>query len=346
MSRTQIAAEDSLEQHENQAGESERSEGGHTHARIERPKTLLGRLLSVGAFPVALVSVFFGFFFALERGYNLAVSITVLAFLNLVFVMFLEKILPHTYHWKIRWQALKTDILHVVFSDRINYLVFELLLGGVLLAISLKVSELVDYALWPSHWPILLQLPLTCLVAEFFHYWWHRASHEFEWIWKFHATHHSSEHMYFLAAARFHPFDNLMAHAVQMIPLVALGVPKETLALYMLFVSVQGPFGHGNVSIRLGPLNYLFAVAEVHRWHHSQNLEDANSNYGGGIIFWDLVFGTFNLPKDREHQPDDLGLVDMPRFPQNYLGQLAAPFRWGRLTEKDAEGGKYQGRRS
>ena len=64
------------------------------------------------------------------------------------------------------------------------------------------------------------------------------------------------------------------------------------LLLYTVWVSVHGLFQHCNVRLRLGPLNYIFSMCELHRWHHSLKLEEANSNYGNNILFWDLVFDT------------------------------------------------------
>ena len=99
------------------------------------------------------------------------------------------------------------------------------------------------------------------------------------------------------------------------------------------WIVVHGMYQHCNVDVKLGPLNYIFSMAELHRWHHSLTLEEANSNYGNNIIFWDLVFGTMFWPKERlpsEH----IGLSDMPEFPQSYLEQLSSPFKWQQIVEK------------
>jgi sterol desaturase/sphingolipid hydroxylase (fatty acid hydroxylase superfamily) len=57
-----------------------------------------------------------------------------------------------------------------------------------------------------------------------------------------------------------------------------------------------GIFQHANVQLRLGPLNWFFSMAELHRWHHSRTVEEANHNYGQTISVWDWVFGTRYLP--------------------------------------------------
>ena len=76
-------------------------------------------------------------------------------------------------------------------------------------------------------------------------------------------------------------------------------------------------------------------MAELHRWHHSRILDEANTNYGQNLIVWDVVFGTRFLPADRE-PPEDIGLTGLSAFPMDYLGQLASPFTWRRI-ERESE---------
>jgi sterol desaturase/sphingolipid hydroxylase (fatty acid hydroxylase superfamily) len=62
-------------------------------------------------------------------------------------------------------------------------------------------------------------------------------------------------------------------------------------------------------------------------------LAEANSNYGSNLIVWDLVFGSFFLPADRQ-PPARIGIADMATFPQTWAAQMAAPFRWKRLARE------------
>src|SRR6185369_10374642 len=93
------------------------------------------------------------------------------------------------------------------------------------------------------------------------------------------------------------------------LPLIALGAPPIVIMLFTLFDAVFGMLQHANLDMRLGPLNYAFSAAEPHRWHHSRTLAEANTNYGSNLIVWDLVFGTFYLPSDRE-PPAAIGIAD------------------------------------
>jgi sterol desaturase/sphingolipid hydroxylase (fatty acid hydroxylase superfamily) len=86
------------------------------------------------------------------------------------------------------------------------------------------------------------------------------------------------------------------------------------------------------VDVRLGPLNWIFSGPDLHRWHHSSVIEESNKNYGATLIFWDILFGTRFLPKDRR-TPAILGIPQIPTFPKTFLGQLWVPFRWVKLKQ-------------
>ena len=165
-------------------------------------------------------------------------------------------------------------------------------------------------------------------------YWAHRFGHEWPILWRFHAVHHSAPRLYFLNAVRFHPVDLAISNFAPFVPLVALGAGEEVLALFALVSAVHGLFQHANVPLRLGPLNWFFSMAELHRWHHSKRLEEANTNYGANLILWDIVFRSRFLPSDRE-PPTEIGIETLPNFPGGYWAHLASPFNW-KATEEAA----------
>jgi sterol desaturase/sphingolipid hydroxylase (fatty acid hydroxylase superfamily) len=68
-------------------------------------------------------------------------------------------------------------------------------------------------------------------------------------------------------------------------------------------------------------------MAELHRWHHSRKMSESNRNYGSNVIVWDLLFGTFYWPRDRK-PPTDVGLFELPHFPQHVVPQLLSVFYW------------------
>jgi sterol desaturase/sphingolipid hydroxylase (fatty acid hydroxylase superfamily) len=161
----------------------------------------------------------------------------------------------------------------------------------------------------------------------------HRLHHEWRPLWRLHAVHHSAQRLYFLNTLRTHPLEALLNTVAVMTPLILLGVGAQVLALYAVFASTFRLLQHSNVDVRLGPLNWIFSMSEVHRWHHSRRVDEANANYGAVILLWDIVFRTRRVPTDRVAGLD-VGLADMPEFPTSYLRQLASPFS-ARLWRRD-----------
>lgn len=176
--------------------------------------------------------------------------------------------------------------------------------------------------LWPAALPHLVQLALAFLLAELGIYWMHRGIHASRLLFRFHAMHHSAPAIYWLNASRFHPIDLLLLHAAGVTPMLILGAGPEVVAAYGV-VSQTGAFlQHANLRVRGGLLSWIFHLPELHRWHHAADRAEGDSNFGGTLIVWDVLFGTRRLPRDREAE------VGLGRpFPTCYLGQLAAPFR-------------------
>jgi sterol desaturase/sphingolipid hydroxylase (fatty acid hydroxylase superfamily) len=110
------------------------------------------------------------------------------------------------------------------------------------------------------------------------------------------------------------------------LPLLLLGTPERALLVFTALAGMHLTLQHANIDLRIGPLNWIVSLSELHRWHHSRERAEADANYGGTLLLWDVVFGTRVLPRDRE-PPADTGLTGYPAYPTGYLAQLASPFR-------------------
>lgn len=248
-----------------------------------------------------------------------------------------ERLLPYRPRWNRSQGDVGTDVLHAIFSGLGTTQLARPFVQACGVLLAGRLSETIGAGLWPGGWPLPAQLALALVIAELPQYWFHRWQHEHEFLWRFHATHHSAPRLYWLNAARFHPIDLFLLYVVGYVPLVALGCPEAVIMLFALFDAVFGMLQHSNIDVRLGALNHVFSMAEPHRWHHSRTVREANTNYGSNLIVWDLVFGSFFLPADRE-PPEAIGIADMPDFPAAYLAQLASPFRWRSLARAAASG--------
>jgi sterol desaturase/sphingolipid hydroxylase (fatty acid hydroxylase superfamily) len=260
-------------------------------------------------------------------------TLTVATGVGLVAVMIAERLWPYRPAWNRNHGDLGTDLWHAAISGLGATRLVRPLVGVVGVVAAGALSRAFGATVWPTGSPYVAQLALALVVAELPQYWVHRWQHEHESLWRLHATHHSAPRLYFLNAARFHPLDLALLYFVGYLPLIALGCPEEVLMLFALFDAVFGMLQHANIDVSLGGWNRVFSMAEVHRWHHSRTIREANTNYGSNLMLWDLVFGSFFLPPDRE-PPADIGIADMPDFPTRYLAQLASPFRWRRLPRE------------
>jgi sterol desaturase/sphingolipid hydroxylase (fatty acid hydroxylase superfamily) len=296
-------------------------------------------LFATTVFPIVLGGAIAATIAIMDHGVNPAIAFGGPVAAAYLLVMTLERLIPLHRSWQRSYGDIHVDLGHLFFSGVVGLELLRPLMLGIAVALGSLIASSTSGGPWPSGWPIVAQLLLALVIGEFFMYWVHRLAHEWEWLWRFHAVHHSAPRLYFLNAARFHPVDLAISNFAPFVPLVALGASAEVLALFALVSAVHGIFQHANLPLRLGPLNWFFSMAELHRWHHSRILEEANTNYGQNLIVWDVVFGTRFLPADRE-PPEDIGLTGLAAFPMDYLGQLASPFTWRRIEREStaAEG--------
>ncbi|MDJ0865743.1 MAG: sterol desaturase family protein [Myxococcota bacterium] len=283
------------------------------------------RLFSVTAFPFVFTATLAGTLWLLDRGVDPALAIAPGTALAYAFVAGFERVFPLHRSWLHSTGDLRVDTALFATNTLVIATTTPIVVGAAI-AFGGWLAETMGAGLWPLAWPVLAQLALALVIAEAVEYSVHRAMHEVPWLWRFHATHHSAPRLYWLNAVRFHPIDLFLVGVGKLVPLAVLGAGPEVLALVNLVSGVHGTFQHANLPLRLGPLNWVFSMAELHRWHHSKRIEEANTNYGGNLIVWDVLFGTRFLP-DRA-PPEAIGIADLPAFPAGFVDNLLAPFRW------------------
>jgi len=144
------------------------------------------------------------------------------------------------------------------------------------------------------------------VAVEFAYYWFHRASHRVRWLWATHAVHHSPEEMTLLSSLRLGWTNLLSASWVFYVPLILIGFdPKLVVLLLALDLRYQF-FLHTEAKLSFGPLEWLLNTPSHHRAHHGRNDTYLDSNYGGVVIVFDRLFGTFRA--ERVEEPVEFGL--------------------------------------
>jgi sterol desaturase/sphingolipid hydroxylase (fatty acid hydroxylase superfamily) len=170
--------------------------------------------------------------------------------------------------------------------------------------------------------PLWLQAIGIILIGDFVGYWVHRYTHQ-GWWWRVHAVHHSSPQLDWLAAARVHPFNDALGAVTRVVPLIAMGFAPIAVAGVLPFFTLFAITLHANLNWDYGPLRAVIASPRFHRWHHTSAEEGRDKNFSGLLPIWDILFGTYYMPKGVE--PQAFGVSDP--VPAGIVGQMAYPFR-------------------
>ena len=278
-------------------------------------------LLAWCTYPLTLTLAVGGTVAGVRAGWPPAAVVMGLIFVLALSLMWLERWMPHREAWLRPLAELQVDVAHMV-NTGISTEIFRALTFGGLLIVATWLTARLGMNLWPQEAPASVQLGLALLIGDFGAYWVHRTAHEGTLIWKVHAMHHSSERLHTLSSGRNHPGNAILAYGSQVVPLILLGANTEVLATLSAFTAVHGMLQHCNADLRHGVLNHVFATADLHRWHHSTDFDESNTNFGSNLAIWDKVFGTWSLP--HRNGPARVGLDDVD-LPERFWAHLISP---------------------
>ncbi len=284
-----------------------------------------------GAYPALMAGGYMLFILLTETGSPLLFSAYLSAGVATFGIILHETFVPARADWRPSWSDIANDGLFLAFVQVALPLVLRVL--ALMLVVWLARTEDAPLAgYWPDEAPVLAQVLIMVVIAEFFRYWIHRALHTVGPLWRLHAVHHASTKLYTINVGRFHPLDKTLQFLGDTLPFLLLGVSPEVFAAYFVLYAINGFYQHSNADVRLGPLNWFVAGPELHRWHHSADLAEAQSNYGNNLIVWDIVFGTRFLP--RRKAVGRIGIGN-PHWPHGFLAQMTAPFTTSTDAAKD-----------
>ena len=293
-------------------------------------KQRIKNLVPYIAYPLVLSLSFILQIILIYFGLHLSLATWITVLFGLISIIILERFVPSRVSWMPNKKDWINDLFYMVLVQ-ILLVKFLTFVAGMFLINIFQSYDFTIKNIWPKQWNIGIQAILMVLIADFFRYWLHRLSHEWIPLWRLHAVHHSPHKLYSMNVGRFHPLEKSIQFVFDALPFIMLGITENVLALYFIFYSINGFFQHCNIKIHLGPLNYVVSGPELHRWHHSKIIKDSNNNYGNNLIIWDLLFGTWYLPKSEE--VEQLGLINRS-YPMGLIEQLKSPFVGGLDKEK------------
>ncbi len=140
---------------------------------------------------------------------------------------------------------------------------------------------------------------VTFLLIDLLYYWFHRLSHEINFLWAAHIVHHQSEEYNLSVALRQSWWQGLFSFWFY-IPVALLGVHPLTIVTVGAFVTLYQFWIHTKALDKLGPLEWLFNTPSHHRVHHGSDPKYIDRNHAGTLIIWDKLFGTY---QEEEEEP-------------------------------------------
>ena len=294
-------------------------------------KVLLKQWAPYISYPFVISFCFILHIALIYLGLHLALSTWIAVFFGLISIIALERFTPFRVEWTPKNKDWIVDASYMVLVQILLVKFLTFIVSIALLDI-FQSNGFTIKKLWPAEWATGTQAILMVLIADFLRYWLHRFSHKWKPLWRLHAVHHSPHKLYSMNVGRFHPLEKSIQFIFDALPFIILGISENVLALYFVFYSINGFFQHCNIRVYLGPLNYLISGPELHRWHHSVKINESNNNFGNNLIIWDLLFGTWHLPK--EIKVEQLGLINR-NYPLGLIEQLKSPFIKGLDQEEN-----------
>ena len=206
------------------------------------------------------------------------------------------------------WETISP--LRRMLEPKLRHVIRNLTVGGISLAILtlLQAPVLVALAEWAMRHRVGLlnqfkvPHPFDSVVAivllDYTLWWWHRANHQVPFLWRFHLPHHVDLDLDASTALRFHFGELTLSIAYRAMQIVLIGTNPFQLWVWQTILFASILFHHSNLRLPLGferLLVRLIVTPRMHGIHHSDRLNETNSNWSSLLSLWDYIHGTILL---------------------------------------------------
>jgi len=231
------------------------------------------------------------------------------SFLVGFFFIILENIFPkRSVSKKKQLNSYKTNILVFTFNNVIFYIL-------ILRTLYFFAQNYSQYGLFNFLPEGLFKFIFLLIFLDLIIYFWHRANHEFSYLWLFHKTHHSDISLNTTTAIRFHIGELFLSLLVKVTIIVIFGIPANVILVSESLTTVFSFFHHSNISFKLEKkLSKVIIVPFLHEVHHSSKRIEHDSNYGVIFSFWDKIFRTQRLSIKNPIGLDGVKELDFLKF--------------------------------
>lgn len=236
----------------------------------------------------------------------------------------------------------KSDMKNELFLATVNIIVFIPLFAYLINEFTnLFIAPYIEKQLFAPQiqsLPLVLQIVIGAIVADFATYWRHRFTHFY--MWSYHSVHHSAKQLTWISGLRLHPIDIFAGTLFTTFILYIFGFSGPGFLGAIIVIKFMNYFTHMNLDLKFPkPVRYILCSPAMHRWHHATVKDAYDKNFCGIFAFYDVIFGTYYHP---EELPPNYGLSvhEEKNFPEfGYIGWLTYPFKrdwkiWKRRYKK------------
>ena len=215
-------------------------------------------------------------------------------------------------------------------TDLVYFFISHVLVQFILIAVTASTATVAALVLFPAvkAWiqalPVWLQFLLAVFLADLFQAGLHRIYHKVPFLWRFHAVHHSSRNLDWLAGSRVHIVEIVLTRSAVLLPLVVLGFSQPAVNAYVILVGIQAVLAHANLRTNFGWLEYLIVTPRYHHWHHARHADFMDVNYAIHLPLVDMLMGTFKRPPP-DVWPEEYGVMKLETVPRGIWAQTLMP---------------------
>ena len=240
------------------------------------------------------------------------------------------------------WESLQPNRISPIGANQrwlSNF--FMALLGSVLarLMVPTGLAAIAVYAqnnhfgMW-NYFSVTLWLsvPISVLLFDCLIYWQHRLLHSIPGLWCLHKVHHADPHLDASTGLRFHPLEIALSLAVKASAVIILGAPLLAILIFEILLNATSIFNHSNIKlpVKLDKISKKLIVTQtMHRIHHSQIINETDSNFGFNLSIWDRLFKSYIEEAENGDAAIKLGLKEYSNSKTNtgLIALLLMPFK-------------------
>ncbi|EGW55208.1 sterol desaturase family protein [Candidatus Endoriftia persephonae] len=179
--------------------------------------------------------------------------------------------------------------------------------------------------------PFIPSVVIAVIVMDFVIYLQHVMVHAVPVLWRLHRVHHADLDYDVTTGARFHTFEIILSMLIKFATIMVLGPPVVAVVIFEVLLNATAMFNHGNVRLPTSldrVLRWFLVTPDMHRVHHSVEDDEANSNFGFSLPWWDRLFGTYRDQPRGGHEGMTIGIHKYrdPKQVNRLPGMLALPF--------------------